>query len=209
MTDQLLLDNTKRYVLYVPGMGTKTPYTEEGYECKIITFDYRHTTKAILDFVIDNYTILKTDRVKRLEDIIYKLYEKMGELYIIAHSHGGLLTHNALKNLTKKFGKEYTKNITVDTFGSAHIMKPCDKHYILKDATNVFIEGDWILYQFKNKYYKNLERNVMHTLEKKGCEFKVYISNDKLLCGKNIHTCYFADMIPTKMNARCNLNNKN
>jgi hypothetical protein len=45
------------------------------------------------------------------------------------------LTHNALKNLGKKYGSDYTKGITVATFGPAKAIANCHKYYQLKDAT--------------------------------------------------------------------------
>lgn len=205
----------RRNILFVPGLGSNEGSETTRINCKVITFDYKHSNKAIIDFFADNYTFITTDRVSRLEDMITKLMNESEshELFVIAHSHGALLVHNVLKKLGKKYGNEYTKNVTVATFGPAKAIPLNHKNYLLKDATNVFFENDWILNRFKNKVFLKLQKDLSQEIEIKGRKFKILIKsveNDPFCTsGSSIkdqieaHKCYFNNLINSKETEFC------
>lgn len=206
-------------VLLVPGMGSSGSSEEKlGYNCKVIKFDYAFTSpiSSVFNFFTDNYTFLTTDRVGRLQKQIEELYSKSKNFFIIAHSHGALLTHNALKNLGQKYGRDYTKKITVSTFGPAKAIATCHKKYILKDATNIFYENDWILKRFKNKPFLKLKKDEWGNIKQityNNCDFKILVKSAKdssctegytLKDQMKSHRCYFYDLVDKQKKDFCN-----
>ena len=198
----------KRQVLFVPGLGSKGSGERDYIDCRVLIFDYMYTSKAIIDFFADNYLFITTERVKRLEKLILDLYSDSKSLYIIAHSHGALLVHNALKNIGKKYGRSFTEGIEVATFGPAKAIPICHKHYILKDATNIFFENDWILKRFENKRFGKFQKDV-ETIVKynsTGCDIKVKVMAPSIWCSgttlkeqAEAHRCYESLIDQSKM----------
>lgn len=205
-------------ILFVPGMGSDGSYEETlSSNCRLIVFDYafRSSVLGVLNFLTDNYTFLTTDRVNRLQKQIEELYSRSKNFFIMAHSHGALLTHNALKNLGQKHGRDYTKKITVSTFGPAKAIATCHKKYVLKDATNVFYENDWILKRFKNKPFLKLKKDEWGNINQityNNCDFKIFVKSAKYspcAVGHSIkdqiesHRCYFDDLVNQQKKEFC------
>ena len=196
-----------RYVLYVPGLTSSGSWQKSVGMCSIVKFDYRSRTRPIdaLDFAIDRYmgVGVETERVRRLTQLIRKLYERAGDLYIVAYSHGVVLTPNAVRALAKRYGREYTNRIEVAAYGGGMAVPTSCDRFVLRDAVNVMLRTDFIRGLFGNHRFLKLKDGVVQELTLHGDVYRVLMLADDGECLGNGHYCYLEQLIPDKMQEFC------